>query len=202
MKIAGMVVWALTAGIGIYVLAVGITAGRRVSDLAVAAVTAAPLAGATRSGAPAAAAPVATAGLAPDEDEDDGAGAVLTGLAALEESPPGPPHAVPPEGSPLLEFVHPALALLGLTFWIFFVMTGDRVFAWVAFGVVVATAAAGLSWELVNRRIARRHAAATGGTPGTGPGGLNFPGHLIVLHGAAAVGTLALVVIAAAAATH
>jgi len=204
LKIAGMVVWALTAGIGIYVLAVGIAAGRRVTDLAVAAVTAAPLAGPARPGGPAPAA--AAAAVLPD-DEDDGSGAVLTGLAALAENPPGPPHDVPPEGSPLLEFVHPALALLGLTFWIFFVMTGDRAFAWVAFGVVVATVAAGLSWELVNRRIARRHAAAadgsagTGGFAGTGPGGLSFPGHLIVLHGVAAAATLALVVIAAVAAS-
>jgi hypothetical protein len=129
MKIAGMVVWVLTAGIGVYVLVTGIGAQRRV---------------------PAA----------------------------------GPKI---PEGSPLLEFTHPALALTGLTFWIFFVMTGDRPFAWVSSGVPVTAILAGVSWVFAGRRQ-------------RDPGRLRFPPHLLLLHGAAAACTLALVVIAAVAA--
>jgi hypothetical protein len=87
-------------------------------------------------------------------------------------------------GSPLLEFAHPALALTGLMFWIFFVMTGDRPFAWVSSGVVVTAMLAGAGWVLATRRQ-------------RDPDGLRFPAHLVLLHGAAAVCTLALVVIAA-----
>jgi heme exporter protein D len=107
-----------------------------------------------------------------------------------DERPAGSRPATP-EGSPLLEFVHPALALLGLTFWIFYVMTGYRTFAWVAFGVVVATVAAGLSWEAMRRRTARRRAGSARGD------GTSFPPHLVVLHGLAALCTSALVVITA-----
>jgi hypothetical protein len=96
------------------------------------------------------------------------------------------------EGSPLLEFTHPLLALTGLTFWIFFVMTDDRLFAWIAFGVVVATVLAGLSWALLTRRVARR----AGRKPAV------FPAHLVMIHGLAAACTLALVVISAVIATR
>jgi hypothetical protein len=181
-----MVVWALTAGIGIYVLAAGITAQRRAAG---------PAAG-PAAGAPARTAwPPVLAGSA-DEDEDGallvGAAALATGLAVAPEPAVSRPAG---EGSPLLEFIHPALGLFGLTFWIFFVMTGDRLFAWLAFGVVMIAVVAGLSWELINRRQARRRAQQT-------DGGLNFPPHLIALHGAAAACTVALVVLAAVAATH
>jgi hypothetical protein len=162
-----MVVWALTAGIGIYLLAVGIAAQR------------------TRERTqPAPAAPAKTEATA------------VVGSAALaavlsDERPATTRPA--PEGSPLLEFVHPALALVGLTFWIFYMMSHYRPFAWVGFGVVVATMAAGLSWEAVRRRTARRRAGSAR------PDGTGFPPHLIALHGAAAVCTFALVVITAAA---
>ena len=88
------------------------------------------------------------------------------------------------------------LALLGLTFWIFFVMTGDRLFAWIAFAVVVATVLAGLSWVIVSRRTARRRA----GHPGAA--GHGFPAHLVMIHGLAAACTFALVVISAATAAR
>jgi hypothetical protein len=173
-----MVIWALTAGVGIYLLAVGIAA-QRAAGLARASAAAA----GARAGSAAAEAADGTDGAAP------AAGAQA--LAVVMSSGPGP--AAPPEGSPLLEFSHPALALLGLTFWIFFVMTGDRLFAWIAFGVVVATVAAGLGWELGRRRRAARQRAADGP---------RFPPHLVLAHGAAAACTFALVVIAAVAAGH
>jgi hypothetical protein len=162
-KIAGMVVWVLTAGIGVYVLVTGIGAQRRrppVSDGELAHVGAA-------------------AGTQ---------GATLVGAAALASGVvPERAQARAVEGSPLLEFVHPALALTGLTFWIFFVMTGDRLFAWVSFTVVMVAIVAGVTWVFASRRH-------------TGPAAVRFPPHLVLLHGAAAVCTLALVVIAAVAA--
>lgn len=153
-KIAGMVVWVLTAGIGVYLLAAGIAAQRQ----------------ATAGGA------VAAIG-APDVPGSGGAPAA--------------------KGSPLLEFIHPMLALLGLTFWIFFVMTGDRLFAWIAFGVVVATVLAGLSWVIITRRAARSRRDG-----GAGGAGHSFPAHLVMIHGLAATCTFALVVISAATAAH
>jgi hypothetical protein len=96
-----------------------------VAALASGAVTAG---GATASGATAGGAGSATAG-----------GATAGGAAGSEESA-------------LLEFIHPALALTGLTFWIFFVVTNGRWFAWIAFGVVVAAILVGLGWALSNWR--------------------------------------------------
>jgi hypothetical protein len=218
-----MVVWALTAGIGIYLLAVGFAAQRAAAG----------------GQATAAAVPVTSSRprrvqpryeSVEDNDPDDagstdtaGAGTenvMVTGTAALAtvlggqqvgaEQPRADrpsadrpsadrPSAAPrsaAEESALLEFLHPALALLGLTIWIFFMVTGDRLFAWIAFGVVVATVAAGVSWEAARRKHARarERAAAQQNT--------SFPPHLIMLHGLAAVCTFALVVIAAVVAGH
>lgn len=163
MKIAGMVVWVLTAGIGLYVLVTGI--------------------GAQRRSRPVDAGEVAPVGAGARGHE----GGTLVGTAALASGAVptvGGGRAV--EGSPLLEFTHPALALTGLTFWIFFVMTGDRPFAWVSAGVLMVAILAGVSWVFASRRQ-------------RDPGGLRFPPRLVLLHGAAAMGTLALVVIAAVA---
>ncbi len=160
-----MVVWVLTAGIGVYLLAAGIAAQRQ------------------------AAADAAVSGDTPAD------AAVSRGSSAAE-------------GSPLLEFIHPMLALLGLTFWIFFVMTDDRLFAWIAFGVVVATVLAGLSWVIITRQAARRRTALRRdrepGAAGHGAGaaGHRFPAHLVMIHGLAATGTFALVVISATTAAH
>jgi hypothetical protein len=180
-----MVIWALTAGIGIYLLAVGISAQRAAAFArARAAAASQPPTG-----------PADGTGTADETGTADGTGTArpVVGAQALTAVlGSGPAPAAPVDGSPLLEFSHPALALLGLTFWIFFVMTGDRLFAWIAFGVVVATVAAGLGWELSRRRTARPGAA-------DGP---RFPPHLVLVHGAAAACTFALVVIAAVAAGH
>lgn len=198
-----MVVWALTAGIGIYLLAVGIGT-QRAAGLARARAAAA-----TATAGPAAAAPgsrAAGTAAAPDVTES-GAPAMGTQALAVVLGAGGQAPAAPPiEGSPLLEFVHPALALLGLTFWICFVMTGYRLFAWIAFGVVVATVAAGLGWEFSRRHAMQRKAAAGRRDGGGGPDGTSdgpgFPPHLVLAHGAAAVCTFALVVIAALVAGH
>jgi heme exporter protein D len=190
-----MVIWALTAGIGIYLLAVGIGTQRAAGPARARAAAAAPAAGsADRAAAGVAATASGSAATADSTPDGPGDPAPRVGTHALAEVlGSGPAPAVsPPDGSPLLEFTHPALALLGLTFWIFFVMTGDRLFAWIAFGVVVATVAAGLGWELSRRRTARQETA-------DGP---RFPPHLVLAHGAAAVCTFALVVIAAVAAGH
>src|SRR5215472_1413851 len=139
--------------------------------------------------------PPAGAQADPLAPEPDGA-AVLGAPALASITAPGggaAPGGGGPEaeGSPLLEFTHPLLALTGLTFWIFFVMTDDRLFAWIAFGVVAATVLAGLSWAMRTRRAAR-----AGREP------VAFPPHLLMIHGLAAACTLTLVVISAVTAAH
>jgi hypothetical protein len=199
-KIAGMVVWVLTAGIGIYLLAAGVAAQRQAAGRRRPAGSgSAGGAGGPEGGraGPGGGGALPAAGeradpLAPSPD-----GATVVGAAALasitapggDAAPGGGPA---PEESPLLEFMHPLLALTGLTFWIFFVMTDDRLFAWIAFGVVVATVLAGLSWAVLTRRAAgqagREQAA--------------FPARLLMIHGLAAACTFALVVISAITAAH
>ena len=224
MKIAGMVVWVLTAGIGIYLLAAGIAAQRQAADrvrrntagdsgpapvsgsagqAARQGTGSAPAGGGTRQTAESSTGLTAAGGgldpLAPGAD-----GATVVGAAALARftAPEGvaPAGAPGTEGSPLLEFLHPLLALLGLTFWIFFVMTSDRLFAWIAFGVVVATVLAGLSWALVTRRAERPEARRADRE--LAAAGVSFPARLVMMHGLAAACTLALVVISAITAVH
>jgi hypothetical protein len=223
-KIAGMVVWVLTAGIGIYLLAAGMAAQRQAaggarpaagdstrqaaghstqhtaddSALQAAGDSTRQTAGHSTRQAAEGGTGLASAGGGPDPLAPGPDGATVVGAAALARlTAPGDGAAADGggpgvEGSPLLEFIHPLLALLGLTFWIFFVMTSDRLFAWIAFGVVVATVLAGLSWALLTRRVARR----ADREPAV------FPGHLVMIHGLAAACTLALVVISAIIATR
>lgn len=100
-------------------------------------------------------------------------------------------HSAPGE-HPLLEFSHPAIGIVGIGFWFIFVGTHDRALAWVAFGILVATIVAGLSW-LASTTAARRRTAAARAA---------FPPRLIAVHGAAAAVTLALTVLTAVSASH
>ena len=79
-----------------------------------------------------------------------------------------------PGEHPLLEFMHPALGVAGLGCWIAFVITRFSVFAWAAFGVIIVTIAAGLTWYTVNARAAR--AARSGREPGVSRDGTGQPG--------------------------
>lgn len=176
MKIAGMVLWVLTAGIGGYLLAVGFAAQRARPSTAV----------------PSTAVPSTTVpSTAVPQDESvivSSAGVV----GVVPEAGVRPTNSrAEIEGSPLLEFVHPALALTGLTLWIFYTVSGYRVFAWVGFGIVVATVLAGVGWVLMTRGAERRRAEGSG-----------FPDHLVLLHGAAALCTIALVAVCLFAVVH
>lgn len=91
-------------------------------------------------------------------------------------------------GHPLLEFCHPALAVIGLMFWIFFVVSDHFSFAWIAFGALAATALLGITW-LVSGFERRRRARV--------PPGPVFPRKLVLLHGVAVICTFTLVLIAA-----
>jgi len=99
--------------------------------------------------------------------------------------------AAPPGEHPLLQFCHPALALIGFGFWLGFVLVHYRPLAWISFGILLFTVSAGLGWLAANALAARRRRAARA-----------FPPRLIVLHGLAAAATLALTVLTALFASH
>ena len=91
----------------------------------------------------------------------------------------------------LLEFAHPAFAIVGLGFWLGFTMVHDRALGWIAFGLVTATVCLGLTWYTANTRAARREEP-----PGSEPAPA-FRTRLVLLHGSAATVTFALAALTA-----
>jgi hypothetical protein len=187
--IAALVVWALTAAAGVYLLTSVIAAQRA------GATPAAPRAGVT----PATTTPVASAAGVP---------APGTGRPGPHQTPqPGTPQpsgrtagpvqrakvSAPPGDHPLLEFCHPALGITGLACWFAFVATHDRAFAWIAIAVLAITIGAGLGLMAGHARSARHR--PSGSAPAV-------PAHRIVLHGLAAAATCGLAVVAILAASH
>lgn len=91
----------------------------------------------------------------------------------------------------LAEFTHPALAIIGLGCWLGYVLSRDRVFAAIGFGVLLGAICAGLTWFAGNTRAARR--AAAGKAAAKSGDALSLPPRLLILHGAGAALTLLLV---------
>ncbi len=89
----------------------------------------------------------------------------------------------------LLEFAHPAFAIIGLAFWLGYTFVHHRPLGWIAFGLVTATVCLGLSWFAANTRAARRR-------PQDEPGP-SFSTRLIALHGGAATVTFTLAALTA-----
>jgi hypothetical protein len=191
--IAALVVWALTAAAGVYLLTSVIAAQR--------AGASSPVAPAAPDGSttPATTTPVASAAGVP---------APLTGRPGPHETgqagtavpfrrAPAPIQhdkvSTPPGEHPLLEFCHPALGVTGLAFWFAFVATHRQAFAWIAIAVLAITIAAGLGWLATHARSARHR-----------PGGSlpAVPAHRVVIHGVAAAATCGLAVIAILAASR
>jgi hypothetical protein len=102
----------------------------------------------------------------------------------------------------LAEFAHPALALIGLGFWVGYVISRDRVMLAIGLGILLGAIAAGLSWFTVNRRAAKR-AMASGADEDSGAedlriAPLSFTPLVLTLHTAGAVLTLLFVALIAA----
>lgn len=168
MAIAALVVWLLTAAAGLTLLIRGSMARREAAAAATRSAPARPVP---------APVPVPGPGLGPD--------------GQMPDIPRVKVHATPGE-HPLLEFCHPALGLVGLGLWFIYVGTGHRPLAWVAFGVLVLTIGAGLSWLVRSARSAR----AAGGPRRA------LPPRLVLLHGLLATATFALAVLSALAASR
>ena len=179
MAIAALILWVLTASAGVSLLSSG------------------------RAARGAAAGPAQPADATGGAARTAGGAAQTTGAAARfaavplteDGKPPRVPRvkvAAPPGEHPLLQFCHPALALIGLGFWLAFVLVHYRPLAWISFGILLVTVGAGLSWLAANAlAVGRRQGAARG-----------FPPRLIVLHGLAAAATLTLTVLTAVLAGH
>jgi hypothetical protein len=104
-------------------------------------------------------------------------------LAAARQAP------VLPEARSLMEFAHPACALIGLACWLGFTLIHNRTLGWIAFALVAVTACVGLAWFTANARAAR-HGDGDGPAP-------SFAGRLVVLHGCAAAVTITLAALTA-----
>ena len=201
MAIATLVLWVLTAAAGLVLLTAGGAARRAAAQQAADARQAA---GAQETaGVPAVPVMVPGTDPAPGAAGSPRAGsgsarpapAPLRSMAGRAEPPPIPRvkvHATPGE-HPLLEFSHPLLGLVGLGVWFIFVGTHHAPLAWVAFGILVAAIAAGLSWLARNALAARR---------GERPARAGFPPRLVLLHGLAATVTFVVAVLAALTASH
>jgi hypothetical protein len=142
------------------------------------------------------AARVTAAAIAPAADSQ--LAAVPARIGALPMTPGGKPPPVPhtrvvarPGEHPLLEFSHPALAIVGLAFWTMFTFVHYRPAAWIAFTVLVATICMGLAW------LVRSGRARLARAPGR-----RFPPRLAALHGTSAALTVLLAVLTAALASR
>ena len=182
MAIVVLVLWLFTAGAGFYLLATS-NLGRARAAAATPASQPAPAEPAT---VPAAAAGSASQAASKRDmrraarDRFD-----PPSLTAAKSAP-----AVPGLRS-LLEFAHPAFAIVGLGFWLGFTMVHDRALGWIAFGLVTAAVCLGLTWYTANTRAARRE-----GPPGSEPAPA-FRTRLVLLHGSAATVTFALAALTA-----
>ncbi len=91
----------------------------------------------------------------------------------------------------VLVFAHPALALCALGSWITYVLTLERTFAWLAFGVLAASAL--LGFTMFTRWLGGgRHARGAE---------QRFPLLAVLLHGLVGLATFILVLLTAAVAT-
>jgi len=199
MAIVALVLWLFTAGAGFYLLVT--------SNLGRARPAAAGPAAESATAAPAAVHAVSAAPAAPS--------AATPAASATQPAPAAPPVSkremrraardrfdppsltaaknapVVPGLRALLEFAHPASAIVGLGFWLGFTLVHDRALGWIAFGLVTVTVCLGLTWYAANARAARRK-----GSP-EGEPAPSFSTRLVILHGSAAAVTFVLAALAA-----
>ena len=195
MAIVVLVLWLFTAGAGFYLLVTS-NLGR--------ARPAADVQAATASTAQPAAASVVTTAAQGAPATPAAQAAPVTPLPSKRELRRAardrfdPPSLTAAKSAPvvpglrsLLEFAHPAFAIVGLGFWLAFTLVHNRGLGWIGFGLVTATACLGLTWFTANTRAAARHVSPDGEpTP-------SFSTRMVIAHGAAAAVTFALAALAA-----
>ena len=188
MAIVVLVFWLFTAGAGFYLLVTS-NLGRARPAASAPAATASAAERATASVAPAApAAPAASAAPPPSKREMRRAARDRFDPPSLTAAKSAP---VLPGMRSLLEFAHPASAIVGLGFWLGFTFVHDRALGWIAFGLVTATVGLGLTWFTANTRAARRQG------PRQDEPAPSFSTRLVILHGSAAAVTVVLAALTA-----
>jgi hypothetical protein len=194
MAIVVLVLWLLTAGAGFYLLVTSSLGRPRTTEpgaVPAAKPTPAPKPASAPAAQPASAAKPASAPAALSQSSQP---AAASPRAARDRF--APPSLIASRQAPmlpgarsLLEFAHPACALVGLGCWLGFTLIHDRALGWIAFALIAATACLGLAWFTANVRAAR-------GGDGDGPAP-SFAGRLVVLHGCAAAVTITLAALTA-----
>ena len=189
MAIVVLVFWLFTAGAGFYLLVTS-NLGRARPAADAPAATASAAEPATASVATQAASPAPTASPAPPPSKREVRRAARDrfdppSLTAAKSAP------VVPGLRSLLEFAHPAFAIVGLGFWLAFTFVHDRALGWIGFGLVTATACLGLTWFTANTRAAGKH-----GSPDGEPAP-SFSTRMVMLHGGAAAVTFVLAALTA-----
>jgi hypothetical protein len=188
--IAALVLWISTVAIGTYLLATAARIGKGES-------------------APAEPVTVSAGGSSPASSSQGAAAVPATPLAERLRSNKDDRFAPPslqadrdeplPGMKELAEFAHPALALIGLGFWIGYVISRDRIMLAIGLGILLGAICAGLSWFTVNRRAAKRavanSAADDSDTEDLRTAPLSFTPLVLILHTAGAVLTLVFVVL-------
>lgn len=191
MAVAALLLWLCTAAIGSYLLVTAIHSGNDQPEPGDSVPVHAGRPAAAGTG-PAAAAPQAPAGPArarPSRNDRDRF-APPSLRAARSEPLPGLKD--------LAEFAHPALAMIGIGFWLGYVVSRDRVFAVIGLGILLGAICAGVSLFTVNIRAARRAAAdaeSAPAAPGTAP--LTASSLVLTLHAIGATLTLLFAVLIA-----
>lgn len=194
MAVAALLLWLGTAAIGSYLLVTAVHTGNTGPGPEESAPVPAGQPAAARTapaaGGPAAAGPAAPASPAKLKRNDRDLFAPASLRQARSEPLPGLKD--------LAEFAHPALALIGIGFWLGYVVSRDRLFAVIGLGILLGAICAGVSLFTVNTRAARRAAANADAAP-AGPGGapLTASPLVLTLHAIGATLTLLFAVLIA-----
>jgi hypothetical protein len=218
MAIVVLVLWLFTAGAGFYLLVTSNLGRARPATTTPAAQAAtAPAESATVPASAAATTTATTAATAATGPPGSAASATVPAAAGGSASQAAskremrraardrfdPPSLTAAKNAPavpglrsLLEFAHPAFAIVGLGFWLGFTLVHDRALGWIAFGLVTAAVCLGLTWYTANTRAARREG------PSEGEPAPAFRTRLVLLHGSAATVTFALAALTALILSH
>ena len=195
MAVAALLLWLCTAAIGTYLLVTAIHAGNTGPGPEESVPVPAEQSAAVRTvqaaaGGAAPAGPATPASPAKPTRNDRDLFAPASLRQARSEPLPGLKD--------LAEFTHPALALIGIGFWLGYVVSRDRLFAVIGLGILLGAICAGVSLFTVNTRAAR-HAAADADSappaPGTAP--LTPSPLVLTLHAIGATLTLLFAVLIA-----
>jgi hypothetical protein len=202
MAIVVLVLWLFTAGAGFYLL---VTSNLGRARPAAATPAAEPTPAVPAPAVPAPAEPATVSAAAPATRTAPATQATATPPPASKREMRraardrfDPPSLTAAKNAPvvpglrsLLEFAHPASAIVGLGFWLGFTLVHNRALGWIAFGLVTVTVCLGLTWYTANTRAARSKNA-----PEDGPAP-SFSNRLVILHGSAATVTFVLAALTA-----